>query len=93
MEFINGIVAFFTSATMIEILTKLSVAVILSLLIGIEREAVHKPAGIKTHMLICLSSTLVMSLGMYLFEKYPDALNFEESIICNSCNQRFIVYV
>ena len=75
MDFFGELISFFTSPTMIEILTKLSVAVILSLLIGIEREAVHKPAGIKTHMLICLSSTLVMSLGMYLFDKYPDRLD------------------
>jgi len=75
MDFINELVAFFTSPTMMEILTKLSVAVILSLLIGIEREAVHKPAGIKTHMLICISATLTMALGFYLFEQYPDRLD------------------
>ena len=75
MDFFNDILTFFTSDTMIDTLTKLSVAIILSLLIGIEREAVHKPAGIKTHMLICISSTLVMSLGLYLFNKFPDRLD------------------
>lgn len=75
MNFINEIFTFFTNPVMIDIVTKLGVAIILSLLIGIEREAVHKPAGIKTHMLICISATLVMSLGMYLFDKYPDRLD------------------
>ena len=69
MVFFNTIIDFFTSPMMLDTITKLSIAIILSLLIGIEREAVHKPAGIKTHMLICISATLVMSLGIYLFEK------------------------
>ena len=75
MNIIESIILFFTSPVMIDILTKLCVAIILSLLIGIEREAIHKPAGIKTHMLICLSATLVMALGMYLFEQYPNKLD------------------
>lgn len=75
MEILNAIINFCISDIMIDIVTKLSIAIVLSLLIGIEREAVHKPAGIKTHMLICMSATLVMSLGVYLFEKYPDRLD------------------
>lgn len=75
MDFFNDIFVFFTSTVMVDTITKLSIAIILSLLIGIEREAVHKPAGIKTHMLICISATLVMSLGLYLFEKFPDRLD------------------
>lgn len=75
MDSLNAIFTFFTNPMMIDTITKLSIAIILSLLIGIEREAVHKPAGIKTHMLICMSATLVMSLGMYLFERYPDKLD------------------
>jgi putative Mg2+ transporter-C (MgtC) family protein len=63
-----GIIEFFTSTIAVDTMTKLAVAVILSSLIGIERELVHKPAGIKTHTLICISATLVMSLGMYVRE-------------------------
>ena len=75
MNFFNDIIAFFFSPIMFDIFTKLCVAIILSLLIGIQREAVHKPAGVKTHVLICISATLVMALGMYLFEKYPERLD------------------
>ena len=63
-----GIIEFFTSTIAVDTMTKLAVAVILSSIIGIERELVHKPAGIKTHTLICISATLVMSLGMYVRE-------------------------
>ena len=69
------IIGFFTSPVMLDILFKLLVATILSLIIGLERELIHKPAGIKTHMLICMSSTLVMSLGVYLFENYPTSID------------------
>ena len=68
MDFIN----FFTSSLATDVLLKLVIALILSSLIGIERELVHKPAGIKTHTLICLSATLVMSLGMYMRDIFPD---------------------
>lgn len=54
-----------------EFLTKILVAFILSGIIGLEREAVRRPAGIKTHTLICISATLVMSLGIYMNELFP----------------------
>lgn len=41
-----------------EILLRLILAVIAGGLIGLEREVVHKPAGIRTHMLVCLGSAL-----------------------------------
>lgn len=69
------ILHFFTSPIMLDILIKLLVATILSLIIGLERELIHKPAGIKTHMLICMSSTLVMALGIHLFEKFPNSID------------------
>ena len=41
-----------------EILLRLVLAVFAGGLIGMEREVVHKPAGIRTHMLVSLGSTL-----------------------------------
>ena len=68
MNFIN----FFTSSVAVDVLLKLVIALILSSLIGIERELVHKPAGIKTHTLICLSATLIMALGLHMKNLFPD---------------------
>jgi len=42
----------------IQILLRLVLSVIAGGLIGLEREVVHKPAGIRTHMLVCLGSAL-----------------------------------
>lgn len=41
-----------------EILLRLVLSVVAGGLIGLEREVVHKPAGVRTHMLVCLGSAL-----------------------------------
>lgn len=41
-----------------EIVIRLIYATLAGGLIGLEREVVHKPAGIRTHMLVCLGSSL-----------------------------------
>src|SRR3989339_2246283 len=43
-----------------EILLRLVLSVVFGGLIGLEREVVHKPAGIRTHMLVCLGSALLV---------------------------------
>lgn len=50
---------------------KLILAVVLSGLIGWERERSHKPAGLRTHMLVCVGSALItiVSVG-YFTEDY-----------------------
>ncbi len=50
---------------------KLVLAVALGGLIGWERERIHKPAGLRTHMLVCLGATLItlVSVG-YFVEDY-----------------------
>ncbi|MBW2975244.1 MgtC/SapB family protein [Candidatus Woesearchaeota archaeon] len=46
---------------------KLLLAVILSGLIGWEREKNHKPAGLRTHMLVCLGSALITIISIDYF--------------------------
>ena len=41
-----------------EIFLRLVLSVVAGGLIGLEREIVHRPAGIRTHMLVCLGSAL-----------------------------------
>lgn len=68
-----GFFDFIISSTSIEILFKLFLAFLLSSIIGIERELIHKPAGIKTHSLICLSATLTMAIGLYMQDLFPNS--------------------
>ena len=42
-----------------EILLRLGLAVLFGLMVGIEREHRHRPAGIKTHILVCVGAALV----------------------------------
>ncbi|MCW4004013.1 MAG: MgtC/SapB family protein [Candidatus Bathyarchaeota archaeon] len=46
-------------------LASLLIAVLLGAIVGIEREITHKPAGLRTHMLVCLGSCLftLVSIG------------------------------
>lgn len=63
---------FIASSTAIDALFKLFLAFLLSSIIGIERELIHKPAGVKTHTLICLSATLTMTTGFYMQQLFPN---------------------
>lgn len=48
------------------LLLRLLLSVVLGLCIGIEREMHRQPAGMRTHILICIGSTIVTIASMYL---------------------------
>ncbi len=50
-----------------EIILRLILAVIAGGLIGLEREVVHKPAGVRTHMLVSLGSALFILVTIQEF--------------------------
>jgi len=50
----------------LEVLLKLVLAVALGGLIGLEREASQKPAGFRTNILVCVGSTMMMTLATLL---------------------------
>ena len=49
-----------------ETVTRLLIAVICGGLIGIERGKKHRPAGFRTHMIVCVGAALTMILGEYI---------------------------
>ena len=51
----------------LEMLLRLSLAVLLGGFIGLERESHRRPAGFRTHILVCLGSALVMLISIYAF--------------------------
>ncbi|MGD0781426.1 MAG: MgtC/SapB family protein [Candidatus Aminicenantales bacterium] len=58
---------------MLQILIKLGLSILLGGAIGLEREFGHKPAGLRTNILICLGSTMMMALsGMMLSGRAAD---------------------
>ena len=55
-------IAFLYMNPMIQVLIKLGLSILLGGAIGLEREFGHKPAGLRTNILICLGSTMMMAL-------------------------------
>lgn len=53
-----------------EVLSKVSLTVILSGLIGAERYMQHKGAGLRTHILLGVGSTLLVLTSYYVFDIY-----------------------
>ena len=48
------------------IFIRLIIAAVLGGIIGMEREKLNRPAGVRTHMIVCLGSCLIMLLGEYM---------------------------
>jgi putative Mg2+ transporter-C (MgtC) family protein len=51
----------------IEYLMRLVLAAVLASFIGIEREHYHKPAGLRTHVLVCLGAALLSIMAITQF--------------------------
>lgn len=51
---------------------RLMLAVFLGGLVGIERERKNQPAGFRTHVVLCIGSTLMMLTSIYLADAFND---------------------
>ena len=51
---------------------RLLFALIVGLVVGIDRERKRRVAGIKTHILVCLGAALVMITSQYMMERFGD---------------------
>jgi putative Mg2+ transporter-C (MgtC) family protein len=49
------------------VILRLVLAAILGGIIGYEREKIHRPAGFRTHMLVCIGATLITICSSYGF--------------------------
>lgn len=52
------------------IVIRLLAATLCGGLLGLERERRKRPAGLRTYILVCIGSTLVMMTNIYIMEKY-----------------------
>lgn len=64
-----------TEITVETSLFRLLVSFAIGMLIGIEREAHNQPAGMRTHILISIGSTLAMILSIYIPQVYSGFQN------------------
>lgn len=54
--------------TLSDILTRLAISLVLGSVIGWERETHDRPAGLRTHALVCIGSTIYMILSLTFVE-------------------------
>ena len=61
-----------TQPGLAEIALRLACAMLVGLVIGTEREYTHRPAGMRTHILVALGACVVSITGELLFNHYND---------------------
>jgi putative Mg2+ transporter-C (MgtC) family protein len=66
-----------------EIAIRLVLSVLLSSLIGLERELKQHGAGFRTHILVCLGSALIMLTSLYVFDIYKDVVSLDPARIAS----------
>lgn len=60
-----------------ETILRLALAMLMGGLIGLERELINRPAGFRTHTLVCMGAALVMTTSEYLFHNYYQFVNLD----------------
>jgi putative Mg2+ transporter-C (MgtC) family protein len=63
--------------TEFRVLFEVAAAMLLGALIGLDREAAEKPAGIRTHMLVAGAAAFLVSLGQLSVEQFGNLLGAE----------------
>ena len=58
-----------------EIIFKLALACILGGMIGLERESLNRPAGLRTYTLVCVGSALAMIVSIDIYLQYYQTVN------------------
>lgn len=64
-----------------QIILRLVLSVFLSGLIGLERQFHRRTAGLRTHILVCLGSCLIMLTSLYVFDIYKDKVPLDPARI------------
>lgn len=59
------------------IIIRLLEACLLGGIIGFEREHLHRPAGFRTHILVCVGSALVMITSEFIYNKFSMNVNVD----------------
>ena len=52
----------------VEILLRLGLAILIGFVVGLERERHHRPAGIKTHIMVCMGATIISLIQIEMIQ-------------------------
>jgi len=61
----------------LQVIARLILSALLGGLVGMERENKNRPAGFRTHILVCVGSALVMVTSEYIFNQYNSLTNLD----------------
>lgn len=64
-----------------QVIVRLILSALLSGLIGVERQLHRRAAGLRTHILVCVGSTLIMLTSLYIFDIYKEIAPVDPSRI------------
>ncbi len=64
-----------------QVILRLTLSVLLSGLIGMERQMHRRTAGLRTHILVSLGSCLIMLTSLYVFDIYKDKVPLDPARI------------
>lgn len=70
-----------TKITSETIFLRLVFSFLIGFVVGVEREKHKQPAGLRTHILICMGSTLIMLLSIFVPQTFPEFQNGDPSRI------------
>lgn len=62
---------------LLEVLMRLGTASVLAGMVGLERETSKRPAGLRTHILVSVASSLVMIGNLYAFELFKNQTSMD----------------
>ncbi len=60
-----------------ELIIRLLVAALFGAIVGLERELQGHPAGLRTHLLVCVGSALILVTNIKLFEQFHGQSNID----------------
>ncbi len=67
--------------TDLQMIMRLLLTLVLSGLIGLERQVHRRDAGLRTHILVALGSCLIMLTSLYVFDIYKDKVSLDPARI------------
>lgn len=75
MTFVEDLLASFQMNWILISVVRLTLATVLGGIIGWEREHTNRPAGLRTHEVVCIGSTLCMILSEFVSMKYGKVID------------------
>lgn len=64
-----------------ELTIRLVLSLVLGGIIGLERETTNKPAGFRTHILVCMGSAIIMLTSIFIFSQFQGKTNVDPTRI------------